>query len=169
LAISQGSSSGLAPDFPACYEDGMPTLIHRRVEEARRGENPYVIKRLPSGWAVIGDVQLVKGYCLLLPDPVVPNLNALKGVARTQYLEDMTRLGDAILAVTGAARINYEILGNVEAALHAHCFPRYPDQEDPELAKQPVWFYDWKKAPPFDPARDRALMDAIAIRLDSPV
>ncbi len=140
----------------------MPTLIHRRVEEARQGKNARVITRMPSGWAVIGDVQFVRGYCLLLPDPVVPNLNSLKGAARLSYLTDMARLGDAILEATGAARVNYEILGNVEVALHAHCFPRYPETEDPALAKKPVWFYDWEKSPPFDSARDRPLMDQIA-------
>lgn len=146
----------------------MTTLIHKRVEAARQGKNPKVIARLDSGWAVIGDVQFLKGYCLLLPDPVVPNLNALRGTARTTYLNDMARLGDAILEVTGAARVNYEILGNIEVALHAHCFPRYPESEDPVLAIQPVWFYDWKKGPAFDLERDKPLMDALANVLDRP-
>ncbi len=139
----------------------MPTLIHRRVEEARLGKNPKVITRMASGWAVIGDVQFVRGYCLLLPDPVVPNLNALKGALRQTYLDDMGRLGDAILEATGCTRVNYEILGNVEVALHAHCFPRYPETEDPALATRPVWFYDWAQAPAFDPERDRPLMEQI--------
>jgi hypothetical protein len=52
----------------------MPTLIHRRVEAARKGENPTVLCRMESGWAVFGDVQVLNGYCLLLPDPVVPTL-----------------------------------------------------------------------------------------------
>jgi hypothetical protein len=29
---------------------------------------------MESGWAVFGDVQVLNGYCLLLPDPVVPTL-----------------------------------------------------------------------------------------------
>jgi hypothetical protein len=32
----------------------------------------------------------------------------------------MTILGDALLEVTGAYRFNYEILGNLEPAMHAH-------------------------------------------------
>lgn len=139
----------------------MSTLIHRRVAEANQGANPKVITRMKSGWAVIGDVQFVRGYCLLLPDPVVPNLNSLKGAARTTFLDEMAQLGDAILEATGCTRVNYEILGNTEVALHAHCFPRYPETEDPALATRPVWFYDWAKAPQFDPGRDRPLMDQI--------
>jgi diadenosine tetraphosphate (Ap4A) HIT family hydrolase len=125
------------------------TLIHRRVAAARQGDNPAVIARMPSGWAVVGDHQVVHGYCLLLSDPVVPDLNGLDADARSRFLVDMTLLGDALLEVTGAARINYEILGNSEPALHAHLFPRY-DTEPAERRSGPVWLYDWSKAPAFD-------------------
>ncbi len=81
-----------------------------------------VICRVPSGWAVLGDTQFLRGYSLLLPDPVVPDLNTLSKIQRAEFLHDMTVLGDALLEVTGAARINYEILGNSEPALHAHVF-----------------------------------------------
>lgn len=142
----------------------MPTLIHRRVDEARRGANPKVIARLPSGWAVMGDIQVLRGYCLLLPDPVVPHLNAMDLDARAQFLTDMTRLGDAVLAVTKAVRCNYEMLGNLEPALHAHVFPRFT--EEPEaLRTKPPWSYDWSAAPAFDPARDGELMQALAAAL----
>jgi len=116
---------------------------------------------MASGWAVLGDVQFLPGYSLLLPDPVVPHLNALSGAQRTQFLEDMTRLGDAVLAVTGAVRINYEMLGNLEPALHAHVFPRYTDEPE-DLRTKPVWFYDWDNAPVFDSMRDKQIMDNIA-------
>ncbi len=124
----------------------MTTLIHQRVELAREGKNPTVLARMESGWAVIGDVQILNGCCLLLPDPVVATLNDLGLRQREIFLRDMTILGDAILEVTGAARINYEILGNSEPALHAHVVPRY--QAEPEnLRAGPVWFYDFSKAP----------------------
>jgi diadenosine tetraphosphate (Ap4A) HIT family hydrolase len=61
----------------------------------------------------------------------------------------MAALGDALLEVTGARRINYEILGNSEPALHAHLFPRY-DSEPSEFRIGPVWRYDWSKAPTFE-------------------
>jgi diadenosine tetraphosphate (Ap4A) HIT family hydrolase len=125
------------------------TAIHQQVDAARRGELPRVITRMPSGWAVLGDPQITRGYCLLLPDPVVPHLNALTGEARDQFLRDMAALGDAVLAATGAERINYEILGNVEPALHAHVIPRHAS-EDPALRKQPVWLHDWNAAPRLD-------------------
>jgi diadenosine tetraphosphate (Ap4A) HIT family hydrolase len=139
------------------------TAIHQHVEAARAGELPRVIARMASGWAVLGDPQITRGYCLLLPDPVVTDLNALTGEARRQFLDDMVRLGDAVLATTGAERINYEILGNVEPALHAHVIPRHAS-EDPELRKKPVWLHDWKTAPPIDEDA-RTLARRIAARL----
>jgi diadenosine tetraphosphate (Ap4A) HIT family hydrolase len=97
---------------------------------------------------VMGDVQFLEGYCLLLPDPVVSSLNDLSASKRLEFLADMTQIGDAILEVTGAARINYEILGNTEPELHAHIFPRFANEPE-DKRRMPVWFYDWTSAPKF--------------------
>ena len=90
------------PECPLCaagapIEDAapkviMPTAIHRQVEAARQGELARVIARMLSGWAVLGDPQITRGYCLLLPDPVVADLNALTGDQRRQFLDDMAAL-----------------------------------------------------------------------------
>jgi len=136
------------------------TLIHRGVEAARRGTNPTTVARVASGWVVAGDPQVVHGYCLLLPDPVVPDLNHLVDDARRRFLLDMTALGDVLLEVTGARRINYEILGNSEPALHAHLFPRY-DSEPEALRRGPVWPYDWAAAPRLDRAALAGFLDAV--------
>ena len=142
----------------------MTTAIHRQVESARRSELSRVVARMASGWAVLGDPQITWGYCLLLPDPVVTDLNALTGEARRQFLDDMASLGDAVLAVTGAERINYEILGNVEPALHAHVIPRYAT-EDPALRIKPVWLHEWNSAPAFDPTHHGHLAADLRRRL----
>lgn len=127
-----------------------------------------MLARLPSGWAVIGEKQVARGYCLLYPDPVVPHLNALQGTAREAFLRDMARLGDAVLAVTGAVRINYEMLGNLEPALHAHVFPRF-DAEPEALRTKPIfssaWDEPWAKAPAYDAERDRELIQALVREL----
>ncbi len=131
--------------------------VYERVEQTRRGKNPTVICRMPSGWAVLGDSQFLRGYSLLLPDPVVPDLNALDTPGHTRFLLDMTLLGDALLEVTDAARINYSIFGNTDAALHAHVTPRYKSEPE-KLRCGPPAFYDRKNAPKFDPGRDAALV-----------
>lgn len=132
---------------------------------ARNGTNDKVICRLASGWVVMGDVQFLPGYCLLLPDPVVPSLNDLDAEARATYLLDMARIGDAVLQATGAVRMNYEILGNSEPELHCHLFPRYAAEPE-EKRKMPVWFYDWKTAPPYTEQEHGGLRLSIARLLE---
>jgi diadenosine tetraphosphate (Ap4A) HIT family hydrolase len=148
--------------------DGAPdplTAIHRQVHEAREGRNPRVIARLYSGWAVFGERQFVRGYALLLPDPVASNLNALAARERSAFLTDMTRLGDALLKVTGALRINYAIFGNEEPALHAHVIPRYLEEPEALRAAHP-WAYDWKAAPAFERAACQELADGLLRELE---
>jgi diadenosine tetraphosphate (Ap4A) HIT family hydrolase len=136
------------------------TAIHTQVLAAREGRDPRVIARLFTGWAVFGERQFVRGYALLLPDPVVPNLNALGARERIAFLSDMSRLGDALLKVTGAARINYAIFGNQEPALHAHVIPRYLDEPEGLRTAQP-WAYDWSAAPLFERGAFQDLADGV--------
>jgi diadenosine tetraphosphate (Ap4A) HIT family hydrolase len=136
------------------------TPIHRRVDALREGHDPTFVARLTSGWAVMSQKQVLPGYCLLLPDPVVPTLNALAGADRTAFLADMASLGDAVLAATGAVRINYAIFGNQEPALHAHVIPRFGHEPPRHVADHP-WTYDWSAAPDFDPDRHGELRHRI--------
>jgi diadenosine tetraphosphate (Ap4A) HIT family hydrolase len=139
----------------------MSTLIHQRVEMAQEGKNPMVICRMPSGWAVLGDKQVTPGYTVLLSDPVALDLNALSLEDRAAYLRDMAIIGDALLEVTGADLINYEILGNSERALHTHIVPRFAN-EPAEQRRRPIWFIGMDNAPKFDLERDKELMGRIA-------
>lgn len=140
------------------------TAIHRMVEACRTGSDPTVIARMASGWAVMGQRQVLKGYCLLLPDPVVPHLNALQAAARDQFMADLGRLGDAVLGATGALRINYAMFGNVEPALHAHVHPRFVDEPEALRTANP-WGYDWSQAPLFEERLHGPLRDDIRRRL----
>lgn len=141
----------------------MSTAIHKLVAAARAGD-PSVIERMPSGWAVMGQRQVLRGYCLLLPDPVVSDLNALTSAERDRFLCDLGRLGEAVLRVTQAVRINYAIFGNLEPALHAHVHPRFAD-EPLALRTNHPWAYDWSAAQAFDPAVHGELRDAIRHQL----
>lgn len=142
----------------------MPTAIHRQVAACQAGTFPRLIRRMESGWAILGDPQVVHGYCLLLADPVVPHLNAMDAAHRQRFLADMTTLGNAILKVTGAVRINYEMLGNQEPALHAHLFPRN-DQEPEATRTAPIWLHDWSATPKFTPGEHASLIDAIRLAI----
>ena len=115
---------------------------------------------MPTGWAVMGDPQVLDGYCLLLPDPVVPHLNAMSSEAQAVFLADMARLGQAVLDVTDAVRINYAMFGNLEPALHAHVFPRR-DSEPADMRSAHPWAYDWSVARRYDATVDGATLDAL--------
>ena len=146
-------------------EPGALTAIHRLVERCRAAEYPARVARLPSGWVVMGERQVFAGYCLLLPDPVVAHLNVLQRLERAQFLADMARLGDAVLAATGAVRINYALFGNAEPALHAHVFPRRAD-EAPGIRSAQPWALDWQAAPQFSTAQHGELQGRIASHLE---
>jgi diadenosine tetraphosphate (Ap4A) HIT family hydrolase len=112
----------------------------------------------------MGDPQVLPGYCLLLPDPVVPHLNAMPTVAQVAFLTDMARLGQAVHELTGSVRINYAMFGNLEPALHAHVFPRF-EHEPAEFRHVHPWAYDWAQARRFDAAADGPLQAALRARL----
>jgi diadenosine tetraphosphate (Ap4A) HIT family hydrolase len=147
-------------------ENSLPTetAIHRRVNDARAGRDQTVLGRCASGWAVFGHQQFVQGYLLLLPDPVVPDLNSLIPERRSQFLLDMSRLGDALVRTTAPVRINYAIFGNVEPALHAHVIPRYRT-EPAGMQTQHPWAYDWNAASAFDAAEAAPLIKALRAEL----
>jgi hypothetical protein len=93
---------------------------------------------MKSGPVVLGDSQLLPRYCILMAYPVVKCLNDLELQKKSDFLLDMSLLGDAILDVCKPAKINYEILINAADFLHAHMFPRY-EWETEERKKMPIW------------------------------
>ena len=135
----------------------------QRIESARNGIHPAVICRMASGWVFLANMQYLSGYCILQSDPVVESINALEPEQRTVFLGDMAIVGDAILEVTGAYRINYAIMGNSEPVLHAHIVPRYLSEPE-ELLHGLPWSYPQAQidAAGFDPVRDQALMQKLA-------
>lgn len=111
-----------------------------RIGSAIRGENPTVMVKMKSGFAVIGDNQFLPGYCVLLGYPKAESLNALPLPQRIQYLTDMTLIGDAIIEVCKPLRINYSTLMNLDHYLHTHIEARY-DWEPDENKRRPSYFY----------------------------
>ncbi len=135
------------------------------VQRCRTGEHPSRVARLRSGWLILGERQVLEGYCLLLPDPVVTHLNALAPDTRAVFMSDMARAGDALLEITGAVRINYAIFGNVDPALHAHLFPRRSSEPEATRTAQP-WALDWNAAAMFSEALHGDLRKKLAALLD---
>lgn len=117
-----------------------------RVGSALVGENPTVLAELDAAFVVIGDVQWLPGYSLALTKaPGVDRLTDLSRKDRVRYLADVDLAATAVERVCrrrddAFRRINVEILGNADAFLHAHIWPRY-EWEPPSLVEKPVWLY----------------------------
>ncbi|MFB7374364.1 HIT family protein [Streptomyces sp. NPDC056222] len=145
-----------------------------RIGSALRGENPAVMRRLDAGFAVIGDVQFLPGYSVLLvDDPSVERLSDLPKLERLAFLSDMDRLGEAVERACRRSdsdfrRVNLEILGNTDGFLHAHVWPRFEWEPD-DLVRMPVWLYPrdrWSDARYALGPRHDALRAAIGDELD---
>lgn len=111
-----------------------------RIGACVSGENPTVIIKMKSGFAVMADNQFLPGYCILLRYPRVDSLADLSLEERRQYLIDTTLIGDAIQIVCKPRRINYSTLMNKDNFLHTHIEARY-DWEPDEYKYRPSWTY----------------------------
>ncbi|AQS71531.1 hypothetical protein [Streptomyces pactum] len=145
-----------------------------RIGTALRGENPTVLRRLTAGFAVIGDVQFLPGYSVLLIDePDVQRLSDLSRPKRLSFLSDMDQLGEAVERACrrldpAFRRVNLEILGNTDPFLHAHVWPRF-DWEPADVVGAPVWLYPrerWSDEQSRLGPRHDVLRDAISSELD---
>jgi len=71
----------------------------------------------------------------------------------------MATVGDALLEVTGAYRINYAMAGNTDPNLHAHIIPRYIAEPE-AFPKALPWSYPQSEMDSmvFDYERDKPLI-----------
>lgn len=149
------SGGDLAASRYACTVDDW-----NPIAAAIRGENPKVMARMRTGFAVIGDSQFLPGYSLLLADdPALDHPTDLSRARRRDFFFDLSLLGEAVFAATranGAWRINYEVLGNGWPHLHGHTHPRYT-WEPQERITGPIWQYpeEIRNAPEHAYADDR--------------
>lgn len=111
-----------------------------RIAAYEKGENPLAIVKMRSGFVGIGDTQFLPGYCVLTALPKANILTELTFKQRSEYLLDMSIIGEAIEYLCKPLRVNYSIYGNSDSYLHAHIFPRY-EWEPEARRKMPVWQY----------------------------
>ena len=122
-------------------------IICDRIRMIKAGENPYFVKELDTGYAVLGDHQHFRGYTLFLIKEHVTELYELEADVRARFLEEMTLVAQAAAKAFGAEKMNYECLGNGDAHLHWHLFPRVSGDlgHYGNNGKGPVWWYPKEK------------------------
>ena len=122
-------------------------LICDRIKMIQGNKNPYFVRELETGYVVIGDHQHFEGYTLFLCKEHKTELFQLDAATKIKYLEEMTVVAEAVSRAFGAEKMNYEVLGNGDAHLHWHLFPRVKgDLENyGNNGKGPVWWYPMEK------------------------
>lgn len=115
-------------------------LICNRISQIKNNNNPYFVKELKSGYAVLADYQFYKGYTLFLAKSHVEELHELKN-NREVYLQEMALVAEAVYIAFKPKKINYELLGNTDKHLHWHIIPRYANDPKPN---SPIWIIDKK-------------------------
>ena len=122
-------------------------IVCDRIKMIKQGSNPYFVKELETGYVVIGDNQHFKGYTLFLFKEHVIELHEIDSITKIKFLEEMSIVAEAVYKVTGAEKMNYEMLGNGDAHMHWHFFPRRNNDlgEYGSNGKGPVWWYPKEK------------------------
>ena len=108
-------------------------LICDRIEMIKRGENPYFVRELKTGYVVIGDHQHFRGYTLFLykEHGDKTELFHLDKAERALFLEEMTIVAQAAAKAFGAEKITPRVSGDLGS---------YGNH-----GKGPVWWYPMEK------------------------
>lgn len=122
-------------------------IICDRIEMIKNGTNPYFVKELETGYVVIGDNQHFEGYTLFLVKEHIVEVFELEPEIRTKHLNEMVLVAEAVSKAFPCEKMNYECLGNGDAHVHWHFFPRRAgDLEDyGHAGRGPVWWYPREK------------------------
>ncbi|MBQ8178195.1 MAG: HIT family protein [Clostridia bacterium] len=112
------------------------------IEQIKKGENPWFVKEMESGYVILGWNQHFYGYSLFICKQHVTELFELDKEFLSKFTYEMSIVAKAIKKCFNAEKINYECLGNGDIHLHWHIFPRkkgdllnYGDN-----GKGPVWW-----------------------------
>ena len=122
-------------------------LICERIELIKQGRNPHFVKELETGYVVIGDGQYFKGYTLFLAKEHVTELHKLEYETKIKFLEEMSIVQEAVAKAFQAEKMNIELLGNGDAHVHWHLFPRKAGDMKGygHNGRGPVWWVPWEE------------------------
>ena len=122
-------------------------LICERIELIKQGKNPHFVKELETGYVVIGDGQYFKGYTLFLAKEHVTELHQMEYETKIKFLEEMSIVQEAVAKAFQAEKMNIELLGNGDAHVHWHLFPRKAGDMKgyAHNGRGPVWWVPWEE------------------------
>ncbi|MFZ0680822.1 HIT family protein [Candidatus Binatus sp.] len=108
------------------------------IDRITAGAFPDFIAELKSCYAILGDQQFYRGYCVLFAKIHATELYLMPADAARLLSDEMRLVAEAIAAVVKPWKMNYECLGNSEPHVHWHLLPRN-ENEPEELRRGPIW------------------------------
>lgn len=99
-------------------------LICERINMIKEGIEPHFVAELETGYVVIGDYQYFKGYTIFLCKEHKTELHFLNEDFKIKFLTEMSKVSEAVYNAFKPDKLNYEMLGNDDAHMHWHIFPR---------------------------------------------
>lgn len=122
-------------------------MICDRIEMIKNGTNPYFVKELQTGYVVLGDNQHFKGYTLFLCKKHETELFYLNKDFLAEFMQEMVVVSNAVKNAFQPEKMNYECLGQGDAHLHWHLYPRVSGDIDNygNNGRGPVWWYPMDK------------------------
>ena len=143
--------------MPAETADPSKCGICKGIAAIRAGAFADFVAELPSSYMILGDAQFYRGYCILFAKRHATEMYLMPPDEAHALFDEVRLAAEAIAAVTRPWKMNYECLGNTEAHVHWHLFPRY---ESDELRFGPVWVRPDAERKVALPAADRAALMA---------
>lgn len=99
-------------------------------------DNDLRIAELAHSYVVLNRDQFFPGYTLLFTKSHVTELFHLEPEMRTELMEEVSRVAQALYNVFRPTKINYELLGNMVPHMHWHLVPRFANEP---LWPRPIW------------------------------
>ena len=94
------------------------------------------IVEMTHSYALLNRDQFFPGYTLLLTKKHVTELFHLDRLVRSELMEEVSRVAQALYRTYSPAKINYELLGNMVPHIHWHIVPRFASEP---LWPRPIW------------------------------
>ena len=87
-------------------------------------------------YVVLNRDQYFPGYTLLFTKEHVTELFHLDRTVRSELMEEVSRVAQALYSTFSPTKINYELLGNMVPHIHWHIVPRFASEA---LWPRPIW------------------------------
>ena len=104
--------------------------------DADRGDDPWAIARLATGYVRLNPTQYYRGATFFVSRICVAELHELPAAERSIHLDEMALVAQAVFEAVRPRKMNYEALGNSVPHLHWWLSPRHHDDPRPG---GPIW------------------------------